>query len=171
MRAALAALFGVAAIVWPNLTLLGLTTLFGAYALSDGVLALMLAWQVKGHRGFGSLLIEAVIRAGLGIAAFAAPGAVALALLDVTAVWTVASGATALLAAAALRPDMSGEGPLPVFGTLSVLVGVLLLWGPRPIDPASVVGPFALLFAFTILVLALRFRQLAQEIAASSSAS
>ena len=35
----------------------GLVVVFGAYALSDGVLALIMALSVRGVAGFGSLLV------------------------------------------------------------------------------------------------------------------
>jgi uncharacterized membrane protein HdeD (DUF308 family) len=40
--------FGTLAFAWPGLTLLSLTLLWGAYAMSDGVLALWAAVAAKG---------------------------------------------------------------------------------------------------------------------------
>jgi hypothetical protein len=58
LRASIAMMFGTIAVVWPGLTSVGLVLLFGAYVLSDGVLALCVALSVKGLPGFGSLLFE-----------------------------------------------------------------------------------------------------------------
>lgn len=46
MSAASAVLFGIAAIVWPGISLFALVTLWGAYALVDGVFGIVLAARV-----------------------------------------------------------------------------------------------------------------------------
>jgi uncharacterized membrane protein HdeD (DUF308 family) len=43
IRGLLAVLFGLAALVWPRLTLFVLVILFGAYALVDGVMAVIVS--------------------------------------------------------------------------------------------------------------------------------
>jgi len=47
IRGLLAVLFGLAALVWPRLTLLVLVYLFGAYALVDGVVAVIVSIQER----------------------------------------------------------------------------------------------------------------------------
>jgi uncharacterized membrane protein HdeD (DUF308 family) len=141
--------------------------LFAAYAAVDGVLALILALSVNGVPGFGSLLFEALVRVGVAIFAFASPARAALALNDVFAGWAVLSGIAAIAVAVALRRELSGEWPLPLAGAVSVLSGVLLVTVGAP-DLRWVAGPFALLFALTLVALARRFRQLAEEIAVAS---
>ena len=46
----------------------GLVGVFGAYALSHGVLALIMALSVRGVCGFGSLLVCRQLRAELSVA-------------------------------------------------------------------------------------------------------
>jgi uncharacterized membrane protein HdeD (DUF308 family) len=45
LRGLVAVLFGVAAFIWPGLTLTVLVILWGAYALVDGVFALVAAFR------------------------------------------------------------------------------------------------------------------------------
>ena len=47
IRGLLAVLFGLAAFIWPGLTLLVLVYLFGAYALAYGVLLIIRAFQFR----------------------------------------------------------------------------------------------------------------------------
>jgi uncharacterized membrane protein HdeD (DUF308 family) len=166
LRVVIATLFGVAALTWPGLRATGLALLFGAYALSDGFLALIVAARVKGRPGFGSLLFEAIVRMAVGVGALVSPAATALALGYVFAVWALLSGTAAIAAHVALKRDMAGEWPLPFAGSLSLLCGMLLLVGVGAPDLKWVVGPYAILFAMTLLALTLRLRQLAAEIAA-----
>lgn len=169
LRCAIAMLFGFIALAWPGLTSMGLVMLFGGYALTDGALALIVAISANGVPGFGSLLLEALVRIAVGVFAFAAPGATALAMPTVFAVYAVASGLTAIAVAVALRRDLTGDWPLPLAGAVSILFGVLLWAGPaRATTMDWVFGPYAFLFGLTLLTLALRLRQLAAEIAASS---
>jgi len=168
LRAAVAAIFGMAAILLPAITLRGLVMLFGAYAAVDGALALVAALASRGVPGFGRLLLEALVRIGVGFFAFLAPGFTALALTRIFAVWAVASGVAAIAVALGLRRDLSGEWPLPLAGAMSVLLGLLLVALPATPDLNWVIGPYALLFGFTLLALALRLRQLAFEIASTS---
>ena len=165
LRASIAAIFGTVVLVWPGLTPWELVMLFGAYAAVDGVLALVVAFNVKGLPGFGSLLFEALVRLGAAMCAFAAPGRTALALDAVFAGWAIASGIAALAVGVALRRDLAGEWPLPLAGSVSLLAGAMLITGPRPPELQWVMGPYALIFAWTLLALALRLRQLAYEIA------
>jgi uncharacterized membrane protein HdeD (DUF308 family) len=56
LRGFAAVIFWVLAFVWPGITLLTLVLLFGWYAKSNGILSLILAWNVpKGYESFGSL--------------------------------------------------------------------------------------------------------------------
>ncbi len=48
LRGLAAVAFGILAIIWPGLTLITLTWLWGAYALSDGVIAIWAALNASG---------------------------------------------------------------------------------------------------------------------------
>jgi uncharacterized membrane protein HdeD (DUF308 family) len=166
LRASIAMMFGTIAVVWPGLTSVRLFLLFGAYVLSDGVLALCVALSVKGLPGFGSLLFESLVRIAIAIVVFESPAFAALTLVDVVAAWAVLSGLAALAVAVALRRDLSGEWPLPLAGAVSLVAGGMLVVGPgAPPDLQWVIGPYAILFGGTLLALGLRLRQLAFEIA------
>jgi uncharacterized membrane protein HdeD (DUF308 family) len=169
LRSAIAMIFGVVVLVWPGpspVRSVGIVLLFGAYALADGLVALLIARSVKGLPGFGSLLFEAVVRMGTGVLAFASPASIALALRGVFGMWALLSGLAALAAAVALRKDMTGEWPLPLVGAFSLFFGATLVLGAgRYVEIPWVIGPYSLLYGFTLLALALRLRQLAFEIA------
>src|SRR6266581_164653 len=69
IRGLLAVLFGLAAFVWPGLTLLVLVLLFGAYALVDGVIAVVVSLQER--RVFARwwvLLLEGLVGIAAGVA-------------------------------------------------------------------------------------------------------
>jgi uncharacterized membrane protein HdeD (DUF308 family) len=96
LRVTIAIVFGIVALAWPGLRLTGVALLFGAYAVADGALALIVAFGVKGVPGFGSLLFEALVRLGVGLVALVSPAAVALVLVRIFAAWAILSGIAAL---------------------------------------------------------------------------
>jgi uncharacterized membrane protein HdeD (DUF308 family) len=68
VRGVFAVLFGVMAIVWPGSALLAQVFLFGAFALVDGILAVITA--VKGrreHRQWWLVLLEGLSGIAIGV--------------------------------------------------------------------------------------------------------
>ena len=76
VRGIAAIVFGILAIVWPGITLLTLVFFFGAYALINGISAIIAAVRGEpGTRGHGwSVAIIGVISVIAGIGAFFYPG-------------------------------------------------------------------------------------------------
>jgi uncharacterized membrane protein HdeD (DUF308 family) len=166
-RAVLAILFGFIALFMPGPTLAALILLFGAYALVDGVLAMILAIGGRGERGFWSLLVHAILGIGAGVVTFFYPGLTAIALLAVIATWAILTGAMAIVTAIALREELTGEWALATSGALSVLFGVLLII-QAPAGLLALVwliGIYAMASGIALLPLALRLRQLSHETA------
>ena len=82
LRGLFAVLFGLAALLWPGLTLLVLLYLFAAYALVDGVFAIVAAFRPSARHTRGWwLLAEAVIGILTGLVALFLPGITAIVLL------------------------------------------------------------------------------------------
>jgi uncharacterized membrane protein HdeD (DUF308 family) len=112
------------------------------------------------------LLLRAIVAVLFGVAVLVWPAPSLLAPVMLFAAYAAVDGA-AITVAVALRRDLSGAWPLPLAGAVSMLCGVLLVTVGAP-DPRWVAGPCALLFALTLVALALRFRQLAEEVAIAS---
>jgi len=167
-RGGLAILFGILILLWTGLTLAGLTFLFGAYALVDGILALVVALRTRSLPGFGSLLFEGFVRIAAGGCVFAYPSITETSLLMYFASWVILSGIAEIVIAIELSDEVSGEWPLPVAGTLSISLGVWLIVLSNPEVLALEMGFYALIFGITLTALALRLRQLSQEIPVGS---
>jgi uncharacterized membrane protein HdeD (DUF308 family) len=134
LRGVAALIFGLVALIWPQITLLALVIVFGAYAVVDGVLALGSAIAggktIAGSRG--RLAVEGVLGIVAGVVAFVWPDITALALLWLIAFWALVTGILEIVAAVRLRREIQGEWLLAVSGALSVLFGILLVVCPRP---------------------------------------
>jgi uncharacterized membrane protein HdeD (DUF308 family) len=160
LRGLFAVLFGICAIVWPGLTVGILVTLFGAYALVNGIFTLIAG--VRGGAGVHrlSLILQGAFSIVLGILVWAWPGLTTLALLYWIAVWAIIIGVMEIASAVQLRKEIANEWFLGVAGALSILFGLICF-----IHPASgalaviwLIGVYAILFGITLIGLGLRLR-------------
>ena len=153
--------FGVMVFIWPGITLLALVTLFGAYALVDGILAILVAVRAAGRQQqWGAMLVEGVIGMLVAGLAFFWPALTVLALLYLIATWSILTGIFEIAAAIRLRREITGEWLLALGGTASILFGLLLivLPGAGALAVLWLIGGYALVFGVLLLFLAFRLR-------------
>jgi uncharacterized membrane protein HdeD (DUF308 family) len=134
VRGAAALAFGLTALIWPGITLLSLTALFGAYTLVDGAVALGLVW----------------------------PGVTAVALQWLIAGWAMATGVLRIVTAVRLRREIRDEWLLGISGVLSAAFGVLLVVWPSAGALAVVflIGTYAIAAGVALLGTGWRMRRL-----------
>jgi uncharacterized membrane protein HdeD (DUF308 family) len=168
IRGVLAVLFGILTFFWPQITLLSLVWLFGAYAIADGVLNIIAAFRRDrpDHAPWWALLIMGILGVIAGIIAFVLPNITALALLYVIAGWAFATGVLAIVAAVRLRKQIEGEWLLALSGVLSIIFGVLVAIFPRAGALALVlwIGAFAFVLGILLIVLGFRLRTLMRRV-------
>jgi len=161
LRGVAAVLFGALAIAWPGITLAALVIVWGAYALADGVLALIAAWRVRDQgRPFWSLLIVGLLGIGAGVVTFLWPAVTALTLLIFIAAWAVVMGVFQVIAAIRLRKEIQGEWLLGLSGVLSVAFGVLMFAQPGAgaLAVIWVIGGYAIFFGVLLIALGVRLK-------------
>jgi uncharacterized membrane protein HdeD (DUF308 family) len=173
LRGLVAMLFGVLAFIWPGATLLTLVWLFGAFALVNGFLSLVLAAKApKGYPRLGSLIFGGLLGILAGLLTFVMPGLTALGLLILIAVWAIVTGIMELMAAIRLRKVIANEWLLILAGIASVAFGAILLF--RPAAGALVliwwIGAWALIFGILLMILAFRMRNWKGFVAVSTTA-
>jgi len=171
LRGAVAVLFGVLAIAWPDITLTALVLVWGAYALADGILALIAAWQVRDlGRPLWALVVVGLLGVAAGVASFLWPQITGLALLMVIAVWALLMGVFQIIAAIRLRKAIEGEWLLLLSGVVSMVFGVLMIINPRAGAQAMlwVIGAYAIVFGVLLIVLGFRVRSYAPGKAAAA---
>jgi uncharacterized membrane protein HdeD (DUF308 family) len=164
LRGAAAILFGIAAFVWPNVTVAVLVLLFGAYALVDG--ASLLVTLVRGdpvaRRHVWAVGIMGVLGIAAGVIAFVYPNVTALALLYVVAFWAIAIGVFQVVAAIRLRQEIQGELWLALGGVLTVLFGIYLVVFPGAglLSLVYLLAIWAVIFGVSSLFVGWRLRGL-----------
>jgi uncharacterized membrane protein HdeD (DUF308 family) len=163
-RGVVAVLFGVVAFAWPGITLAALVIVWGAYALADGVLALIAAWQVRDQgKPFWALVIVGLLGIAAGVVTFMWPAITALTLLMIIAAWAVVMGIFQIVAAVRLRKVIEGEWWLGLSGLLSVIFGIAMFAQPGAgaLTLIWVIGAYAIVFGALLIALGVRLKQLA----------
>jgi uncharacterized membrane protein HdeD (DUF308 family) len=162
-RGVLAIIFGIIALVAPGIALLALIIVFGAYALLDGILAVVVAIQER-HvlPRWGWLLMEGLAGIILGIIAFVWPGETALILLYIVAAWAIVTGTLEIGAAVTIQDWFIG-----LAGILSVAFGILLIARPGAglLSILWLLGIYALVFGVILITSAFQLKSRSTKLA------
>jgi uncharacterized membrane protein HdeD (DUF308 family) len=161
LRGIAAVVFGALAFAWPGLTLLTLILLYGAFALTDGVIAIITAITGNAPAGRWWLAIVGVLGIAVGAFTFMLPGMTALILLFTMAGWAVAIGILQIIGAIRLRKEIDNEWLLILSGVISVLfgLGVMLYPGAGALALVWVVGTYAIIAGVLYIGLAIRLKK------------
>jgi uncharacterized membrane protein HdeD (DUF308 family) len=165
-RALLAASYGIAVFVWPDSAFIAFVYLFSLYAIFDGTAALAIAMDVKDFRGFGSLFFEALVRIAGGLVALGEP-VIFVNFPRFLAAWAILAGVADVVVAIVLRRELVGEWPLPVAGVISIITALALIAIPVTVGVGTLrwlIGPYVMMVGVALVGLALRLRQLEEEI-------
>jgi len=161
LRGIAAIIFGVLAFAWPGVTLLTLILFYGAFALVDGVLAIIAAITggAPGPRWW--LAIVGLLGIAAGLLTFLMPGLSALVLLFFIAGWAIATGVFQIMGAIQLRKEIDNEWFLILGGIISVLfgIGVMLAPGAGALALIWVIGAYALIIGVLLVALAFRLKK------------
>jgi uncharacterized membrane protein HdeD (DUF308 family) len=161
LRGIAAIIFGVLAFAWPGITLLTLVMLYGAYALVDGVLAIVAAITGGTSAPRWWLAIIGLLGVAAGILTIAMPGLTATLLLFFIAGWAVATGVFQIIGAIRLRKEIDNEWLLILGGIISVLfgIGVVMAPGAGALALVWVIGMYAVIEGVLFIAFAFRLKK------------
>jgi uncharacterized membrane protein HdeD (DUF308 family) len=163
----LVALFGLCAIFWPHLTLLMLIFLFGAFALVNGVLGIVMAIQERHELpSWWVALVAGIISLIIGIAVMFWPHATAIVILYFIASWAIITGVFQLAEAIS---GMSRLSPwiLAITGIASLLLGIILFASSPLVALLTLVwliGIYALIYGGMLIARSFYFRSLLKSV-------
>ncbi len=124
--------FGAVVLVWPGISLLALTALFGAFAFVYGAFAVGAGLNMVAHRStdWVPYVLGGLAGVAIGAVTFFYPGLTALTLVYFIAAWAIITGVFEIVAGIDLRGEVNGATWLAVAGALSVVFGVLVAIRP-----------------------------------------
>lgn len=163
LRGIAAILFGIGAFVWPGVTLAVLVLLFGAYAVVDGLFAIITGITTRQEQQrWWMMVLVGIVGILSGVLSLLWPGMTALVLLYFIAAWSIVTGILQVAAAIRLRKEIEDEWWLILAGIASVIFGILLvsLPGAGALALIWLIGSYALFYGLLLLVLGFRLRGL-----------
>jgi uncharacterized membrane protein HdeD (DUF308 family) len=173
IRGLAAILFGLIALLAPGFVALWLALLFGAYALVDGVFAIVAGLRAaERHERWWPFALEGLASIVVGVIALVMPVAAALALLYFVSAWAILTGVFRISAAIRLRKEIQGEWMLILNGAFSVLLGILIVRRPAVgvVTLVWVLGAYAMVYGIMLVGVAFRLRSHGQRGGASGAA-
>lgn len=161
LRGTAALAFGLAALVWPAVTLSSLVMVFGTYALADGVLAISGATHQRRPALAWLLAFEGAVGVVAGLAALLWTDATVVALTRLVAAWALVTGAFELGLAVRLRRRLPVAKWLGAAGATSLVLGALAFaWPAATLAVLTrLLAGYALVFGAAVLALALLLRR------------
>lgn len=166
LRGVAAILFGVLALAWPSLTVLTLVLFFGAFAVVDGIFAVIVGIAShENNQRWWAMLIAGLAALIIGLMTFFWPGATALVLLYFIAAWAIVTGIFHIVAAVHLRKVIKGEWMVILQGVALTVFGVILALFPRSgaLSLIWVIGVFSVVIGVWLIIFALRLRGLGSK--------
>lgn len=161
VRGILALLFGLAALVYTNATVMVLFVWFILYAVSDGIFHIYMSmmhrhdaplWWLGALSGFASLLV--------GAAALVWPALTGFLLLMLIAAKAVVDGTVGIVQAFRLRREVKGEWLLLAAGVVAIVFGGWMFF--RPVAGGLVlllsIAIYAMVTGIFLIIQALRLR-------------
>ena len=168
LRGLIAIAFGLAALLWPALTLGVMVLLFGLFALFEGGLAIVTSfgkgdekggWTLR-FEGVAGLLVCVIVLLGASLGSILWPQVAAVMLVFYIAGWAILAGLFKIITAIRIRREVKGEWMLGLSGCVSILFGLILILNPGTgvVAVAWLIGIFAIILGIFLTLLGLRFR-------------
>ncbi len=146
---------------------MALVLVFGIYAIADGVLAIIAAFEMRElAKHWWVILLEGLAGILAGIIALVYPSVTAVALYMLIAFWAVFTGVMEIIAAIQLRREIENEWRLILTGVLSIILGVVLIVFPLAgaVGLVWAIGIYAIFFGVLMLILAFKVRGFASKV-------
>jgi uncharacterized membrane protein HdeD (DUF308 family) len=161
LRGLVALVFGLMALFWPAVTLVALVLLYGAYALADGVIAIIAAVRGRSVVPRWWLILVGVFGILAGLVTFIWPNITAFALVVIIGAWALTYGVFEVVGAIRLRKEIDNEWLLVLHGVLAVIFGaaMVLLPGAGALALVFVISWFAIVSGVLLLVFAWRLKK------------
>jgi uncharacterized membrane protein HdeD (DUF308 family) len=163
-RGVVAIVFGLLALFRPGITWIVLMSFFAAYALVDGIAAIVAALSRRAsvERPWGLLLLEGILGIALAALWMFWPRRTSLAFLYVLGTWGIVTGILEIGTAIRLRRLIRHEWLLALAGLFSIAFGVIVWMRPLAGALALVwwIGSYAIVFGGLLIGLGLRMRRL-----------
>jgi len=163
LRGLLAAVLGIAALIWPNATLDLLIRLIGIFVLFVGIASLLGAFRI---RELGAHLIPGLISVAVGAVLLFWPDITGRLLLMIVGLWALFQGVVLFLAGREADQNDPERSLVVSTGVAAAIAGgILIVWpGTGAVAISWIIGILALLIGVSLIFLALRLRRMTKRV-------
>lgn len=161
LRGVAAILFGLIAVFSPEITIYVLVLIFGAYALVDGIFAIVASLRGShSDQRWWILLMEGIASLIVGIVSFLNPNITAFVFAYLLAAWAILTGVFAIVSAVQMRAHLPDEWLWIVSGAISIAFGIAIAVLPAAgiIVWSYMIGIYAFIAGLALLGFAIRLR-------------
>jgi uncharacterized membrane protein HdeD (DUF308 family) len=159
VRGALAIIFGLIAVIWPHITAGAILWVVAIFAIVDGIVAIYDAIRYRSEGGTALGVTLGAVAVIFGIIALVWPGPTITVFAVIVGIWAIVAGLIQLVASIDLRSVIgSGWGWGMVTGSLTIVLGLLLLFWPKSSVAALVVVLGIWAFVVGLLLIAIGFQ-------------
>jgi uncharacterized membrane protein HdeD (DUF308 family) len=161
IRGIVAVIFGILAYLWPGATWVAIAILFGAYALADGIFAIVATVRAaETQQRWWPFLIEGIVGIVIAAITFYDVRITIFALYFTIAAWAFLTGIFEIVAAIELRKHLANEFWLILGGIASIAFAVLMIWFPLAgfLAITWLIAAYAIVFGIMMIALAFRLR-------------
>jgi len=164
VRGVLAIAFGIAAWVWPGLTITTLIWLVGAYIIVDGILS-VIGFFRHGDLSWGRrflLLFWGIVQVIAGIIIWFAPGLGVVTMMLVFGIWAMLTGMFLVVGAFTRDGHLMSPWIQAIVGILGIVVGISMVVHPGRGALAAIwaIGATAIVYGVFLIITAFRIRSL-----------
>lgn len=167
LRGLVTALFGLAIFTSPGMTVFVLVTLFGAFAIVDGLTAIFSSVLNRNDvDGWWIISIAGIVGVAVGVATLTWPAITTLTLLYLIAFRAIATGIFDIISAIYLRKEIEGESLMVLGGLFSMVFGGLIIAQPGTgaLAILTVLAFYMVMLGILQVILGLRLRGLDERI-------
>ncbi len=165
LRGLASLIFGVLAFVYPGVTLAVVVTLFGVYALVDGLLGLWGAYRGKEEGTSVTSLLTALVSIVAGLVCLLAPDFATRYVVVLVGFWNIAAGLLQLIGALVMWKDIEKPGLLALAGVAGAVLGGIIAFNPSFAAETMIriIAATAVLVGLVLLVFGWQLRTAAQN--------
>lgn len=165
LRGIASVIFGILAFVYPGITLAVLVTIFGAYALVDGVFTLWGAFRGDKNARTVSSVLQGVLGILVGVFCLAVPALAVPYVVVLIGVWSIAIGLLQVVGAVSLRGQIGNTWAMVAGGVLAIALGALILFYPTAgaLSVVWVIGATSVIVGAVLIHFALSLRRVAKS--------
>jgi len=164
IRGIITLIFGVAALVWPEITIEILIILFAVFMLMDGIIAVA-GSSIRRFDGWWLTLIGGLAGILVGILTFVWPKVTIFILVYFIAIRSFIVGLFEIIGATQIRYKHEGKWLLIMGGIISILFSLIIAFRPDIgiIAIVAIIALYAIFFGILLISLAFMVKSLAKQ--------